>query len=173
MLTPSIREDLQLFDGTPLEDGSPSWLLFDTLTNKYFTIGLNAFRLLNYWKADVDTKTFLQNVEQKGVSLKEEELNDFISFLKVNDLVCHQNSEDINFLVEKYKNQQKHFLLKIIHNYLFFKIPLLKPDFFLDKTLSIAKLFGSKLLRNIIYIFGFIDCHKIIFHNYLLRIYNL
>ena len=79
MLTPSIREDLQLFDGTPLEDGSPSWLLFDTLTNKYFTIGLNAFRLLNYWKADVDTKTFLQNVEQKGVSLKEEELNDFIS----------------------------------------------------------------------------------------------
>ena len=156
MLTPSIREDLQLFDGTPLEDGSPSWLLFDTLTNKYFTIGLNAFRLLNYWKADVDTKTFLQNVEQKGVNLKEEELNDFISFLKVNDLVCHQNSEDINFLIEKYKNQQKHFLLKLIHNYLFFKIPLLKPDFFLDKTLSIVKLFGSKLLRNIIYILGFI-----------------
>ena len=62
MLTPSIREDLQLFDGTPLEDGSPSWLLFDTLTNKYFTIGLNAFRLLNYWKADVDTKTFFTTI---------------------------------------------------------------------------------------------------------------
>ena len=74
MLTPSIREDLQLFEGTPLEDGSPTWLLFDTLTNKYFTIGLNAFRLLNYWNADVDTKTFIKNVEQKGVNLKEEEL---------------------------------------------------------------------------------------------------
>ena len=36
MLTPSIREDLQLFEGTPMEDGSPTWLLFDTLTNKYF-----------------------------------------------------------------------------------------------------------------------------------------
>ena len=33
MLTPSIREDLQLFEGTPLEDGSPTWLIFDTLTN--------------------------------------------------------------------------------------------------------------------------------------------
>ena len=75
MLTPSIREDLQLFEGTPLEDGSPTWLLFDTLTNKYFTIGLNAFRLLNYWNADVDTKTFIKNVEQKGVNLKEEELD--------------------------------------------------------------------------------------------------
>ena len=76
MLTPSIREDLQLFEGTPLEDGSPTWLIFDTLTNKYFTIGLNAFRLLNYWNADVDTKTFIKNVEQKGVNLKEEDLND-------------------------------------------------------------------------------------------------
>ena len=124
MLTPSIREDLQLFEGTPLEDGSPTWLLFDTLTNKYFTIGLNAFRLLNYWNADVDTKTFIKNVEQKGVNLKEEELNDFISFLKVNDLISHHNSEDTKLLIEKYKNQKKHFILSIIHNYLFFKIPL-------------------------------------------------
>ena len=105
MLTPSIREDLQLFEGTPLEDGSPTWLLFDTLTNKYFTIGLNAFRLLNYWNADVDTKTFIKNVEQKGVNLKEEELNDFISFLKVNDLISHHNSEETKFLIEKYKNR--------------------------------------------------------------------
>ena len=144
MLTPSIREDLQLFEGTPLEDGSPTWLLFDTLTNKYFTIGLNAFRLLNYWNADVDTKTFIKNVEQKGVNLKEEELNDFISFLKVNDLISHHSSEDTKFLIEKYKNQKKHFILSIIHNYLFFIIPLLKPDTFLDSTLMFAKIIGSK-----------------------------
>ena len=162
MLTPSIREDLQLFEGTPLEDGSPTWLLFDTLTNKYFTIGLNAFRLLNYWNADVDTKTFIKNVEQKGVNLKEEELNDFISFLKVNDLISHHNSEDTKFLIEKYKNQKKHFILSIIHNYLFFKIPLLKPDTFLDSTLMFAKVIGSKLVRYIVYVLGLIGIYFVI-----------
>ena len=162
MLTPSIREDLQLFEGTPLEDGSPTWLLFDTLTNKYFTIGLNAFRLLNYWNADVDTKTFIKNVEQKGVNLKEEELNDFISFLKVNDLISHHNSEDTKFLIEKYKNQKKHFILSIIHNYLFFKIPLLKPDAFLDSTLMFAKVIGSKLVRYIVYVLGLIGIYFVI-----------
>ena len=162
MLTPSIREDLQLFEGTPLEDGSPTWLLFDTLTNKYFTIGLNAFRLLNYWNADVDTKTFIKNVEQKGVNLKEEELNDFISFLKVNDLISHHNSEDTKFLIEKYKNQKKHFILSIIHNYLFFKIPLLKPDTFLDSTLMFAKIIGSKLVRYIVYVLGLIGIYFVI-----------
>ena len=161
MLTPSIREDLQLFDGTPLEDGSPTWLLFDTLTNKYFTIGLNAFRLLNYWKADVDIKTFTANAKQNGLNLKEEELMDFISFLRVNDLICHQNSEDVKFLVEKYKSQQKHFLLQLIHNYLFFKIPLLKPDYFLDKTISFAKLIGSNFIRNLIYILGIIGIYLV------------
>ena len=162
MLTPSIREDLQLFEGTPLEDGSPTWLIFDTLTNKYFTIGLNAFRLLNYWNADVDTKTFIKNVEQKGVNLKEEELNDFISFLKVNDLISHHNSEDTKFLIEKYKNQKKHFILSIIHNYLFFKIPLLKPDTFLDSTLMFAKIIGSKLVRYIVYVLGLIGIYFVI-----------
>ena len=162
MLTPSIREDLQLFEGTPLEDGSPTWLLFDTLTNKYFTIGLNAFRLLNYWNADVDTKTFIKNVEQKGVNLKEEELNDFISFLRVNDLISHHNAEDTKFLIEKYKNQKKHFILSIIHNYLFFKIPLLKPDTFLDSTLMFAKIIGSKLVRYIVYVLGLIGIYFVI-----------
>ena len=162
MLTPSIREDLQLFEGTPLEDGSPTWLIFDTLTNKYFTIGLNAFRLLNYWNADVDTKTFLKDVKQKGVNLKEEELNDFISFLRVNDLVSHYNSEDTKFLIEKYKNQKKHFILSIIHNYLFFKIPLLKPDTFLDSTLMFAKIIGSKLVRYIVYVLGLIGIYFVI-----------
>ena len=43
MITPSIRQDLQLLPGTPMEDGSPSWLIYDNLRNKYFTLGLNAF----------------------------------------------------------------------------------------------------------------------------------
>ena len=32
MLTPSIREDLQLFEGTPLEDGSPTSVSYTHLT---------------------------------------------------------------------------------------------------------------------------------------------
>ena len=48
MITPSIRQNLQLLQGTPMEDGSPSWLLYDNLRNKYFTLGVNAFRMLKH-----------------------------------------------------------------------------------------------------------------------------
>ena len=65
MITPNIRQDLQIFPGTAMEDGSPSWMLYDGLTNKYFTLGLNAFRMLKHWIAGVESKLFIEEIEKK------------------------------------------------------------------------------------------------------------
>ena len=81
MITPNIRQDLQIFSGNAMEDGSPSWMLYDGLTNKYFTLGLNAFRMLKHWIAGVESKLFIEEIEKKGISIQEDQLNDFISFL--------------------------------------------------------------------------------------------
>ena len=162
MITPSIRQDLQLLPGTPMEDGSPSWLIYDNLRNKYFTLGLNAFRMLRHWIAGVDSKQFIEKVEAKGVSIKEEELDDFINFLKVNSLITHSSSEDVKLLLAQHQAKKKHWFLNLIHNYLFFKIPLIKPDPFLDTTINIAKFFGKKLFRSIIYFFGIIGIYFVV-----------
>ena len=162
MITPSIRQDLQLLPGTPMEDGSPSWLIYDNLRNKYFTLGLNAFRILRHWIAGVDSKQFIEKVEAKGVSIEEEELDDFINFLKVNSLITHSSSEDVKLLLAQHQAKKKHWFLSLIHNYLFFKIPLIKPDPFLDRTIDIAKFFGKKLFRSIIYFFGIIGIYFVI-----------
>ena len=162
MITPSIRQNLQLLPGTPAEDGSPSWLLYDNLRNKYFTLGINAFRMLKHWVAGVDSKKFIEEIEKKGLSIEEDQLNDFINFLKMNSLISHNTSEDVQILINQHQSQQKHWFLKLIHNYLFFKIPLVKPDNFLDKTLNLAKFFSQKLIKLIIYIFGLIGIYFVI-----------
>ncbi len=162
MITPSIRQNLQLLPGTPAEDGSPSWLLYDNLRNKYFTLGVNAFRMLKHWVAGMDSKKFIEEIEKKGLSIEEDQLNDFINFLKMNSLISHNTSEDVQILINQHQSQQKHWFLKLIHNYLFFKIPLVKPDNFLDKTLNLAKFFSQKLIKLIIYIFGLIGIYFVI-----------
>ena len=48
-----------------MEDGSPSWMLYDGLTNKYFTLGLNAFRMLKHWIAGVESKLLLKKLRKK------------------------------------------------------------------------------------------------------------
>ena len=37
MIIPYLREDLEILRGNSREDGSPAWLLYDALRNKYFT----------------------------------------------------------------------------------------------------------------------------------------
>jgi len=50
MIIPYLRQDLEIFRGNSREDGSPAWLLYDAVRNKYFTLGLTAFKLIKNWK---------------------------------------------------------------------------------------------------------------------------
>jgi len=162
MITPTIRQNLQLLPGTPMEDGSPSWLLYDNLRNKYFTLGINAFRMLKHWIAGIDSKKFIEEIEKQGLAIEEDQLNDFIFFLKTNSLISHNTSEDVQILIQQHQSQQKHWFLKLIHNYLFFKIPLIKPDRFLDRTLNLAKFFSQKFIKGIIYFIGVVGIYFVI-----------
>ena len=55
MIVPSIRQDLKLSEGPKKEDGSASWLLYDSLRNKYFSINKKAFDLLKNWSSGIET----------------------------------------------------------------------------------------------------------------------
>ena len=50
MIIPYLRQDLEILRGNSREDGSPAWLLYDAIRNKYFTLGITAFRLIKNWK---------------------------------------------------------------------------------------------------------------------------
>ena len=72
------------------------------------------------------------------------------------------HGKDSVILLNQHNAQKKHWFMNLIHNYLFFKIPLIKPDPFLDKTLHIAKFFGQRFLRFFIYIIGIMGIYFVI-----------
>ena len=94
MITPAIRQNLQLLQGTPMEDGSPSWLLYDNLRNKYFTLGVNAFRMLKYWISGVDSKQFIEQAQKKGLDIQEDQLDECIDLVKTDSLSSHDTAEE-------------------------------------------------------------------------------
>ena len=61
MIIPNLRQDLEIFRGNSREDGAPAWLLYDAVRNKYFTLGLTAFKLIKNWRGGED----IQNFEKK------------------------------------------------------------------------------------------------------------
>ena len=156
MIIPYLREDLEIFRGNSREDGSPAWLLYDALRNKYFTLGLTAFRLIKNWRAGEDINSFEKKINQEGIETNGEEIKSFVNFLQQNNLIVQPRGQSTNLLLQQKNAQKKNWLYFLIHSYLFFKIPLIKPDEWLGRTLKYVRAFGSKKYRNIIYIFGFI-----------------
>ena len=156
MIIPYLREDLEILRGNSREDGSPAWLLYDALRNKYFTLGLTAFKLIKNWSGGEDIKVFEKKINRDGIEADSDEIKKFIDFLQLNNLIIQPRGQFDNILLKQKNAQKKNWLLFLIHGYLFFKIPLVKPDEWLGRTLRYAKILGSKKVRNLIYILGFI-----------------
>ena len=69
MIIPYLRQDLEILRGNSREDGSPAWLLYDAIRNKYFTLGITAFRLIKNWKGGEDLKKFEKKLIHKALRL--------------------------------------------------------------------------------------------------------
>ena len=81
MILPYLRENLEVIRGNAREDGSPSWLIYDALRNKYFAVGLTSFRLIRYWKGGKQEESFFEVLKKKGLEISTEEFQRFKNFL--------------------------------------------------------------------------------------------
>ena len=162
MIVPYLRQDLEIFRGNSREDGSPAWLLYDAVRNKYFTLGLTAFRLINNWSGGEDIQNFEKKINSQGIETTGDEIKSFVSFLQQNNLIIQPQGQGVPFLMQQKNSLKKSWLMHLIHSYLFFKVPLFKPDEWLERTLDKVKFLGSKKIRNIIYLLGFIGLFFVI-----------
>jgi len=162
MIIPYLRQDLEIFRGNSREDGSPAWLLYDAVRNKYFTLGLTAFRLIKNWRGGEDIQNFEKKINTQGIETTGDEIKSFVGFLQQNNLIIQPQGQGVPYLMQQKNSLKKSWLMNLIHSYLFFKIPLFTPDEWLGRTYNKVKFLGSKKVRNIIYILGFIGLFLVI-----------
>ncbi len=128
---PRLREDLNLFEGPRLRDGSPTWTLHDPLRNLYFRIGWLEFELLSRFRLG-SGEAILQETERLGLAAAtEQKLQQLIQFLMQNELTTRSEPQRHG------KGKQ--------HSLLFFKVPLFHPDHWLEWGASRFSLFFSPL----------------------------
>lgn len=142
---PSIRENLRLLTASADEDGEPRWQLFDPLSNKFFYLSRSAFYIFCYWTQAETVEQLLQLVSTKGVEVSEEELGYFIRFLELNHLLSTASVRTLQHEAEQHK---KNFVMWLLHNYLFIKVPLWRPDQTLNRVMpAIDRFFRLDLQR--------------------------
>ena len=74
MLLPFIRQDLKIINGSAKEDGSPSWLLYDSLRHKYFVLTKTTLILLKNWVGGEKVDALIKKIEELKLNIKQRDI---------------------------------------------------------------------------------------------------
>jgi putative peptide zinc metalloprotease protein len=156
---PVLRHDLQLVEGPVALDGSPSWIIVDPLRNKYFSIGWTAFQLLSRWPVGKASLLIERIKKESTLDIPYSEIQSLLSFLYANSLTLDPASGSSNDYYEQYLASKPGFLVWLVHNYLFIKLPLVKPTKFLRKTLVYVEPLFSNTTASLIVLVGMLGLY--------------
>ncbi|MBK5351830.1 biotin/lipoyl-binding protein [Pseudomonas sp. TH41] len=147
MTLPSLRADLQLQMAAPALDGSPRWTLADPLRGRYFKLGAAAMRLLRHWSLGDPEQVLRAANREPGLPLDATELEHLLSFLRAHDLISALDPQQRASYGIKAAAQRQSVWQILLHQYLFFRIPLWRPDAFLNRAWPWLARFGPGALR--------------------------
>ncbi len=153
---PGLREDLTLLPAEHDEYGSPNWTIHDPVRNRYYRIGYAAFEMLNRWFVG-SVEALIQRMQTETIlNISTDQVREFIRFLHANSLI-ERTGQDAAQEFARIERAGKPPLWKwLVHNYLFIRIPLWRPDRFLQKTLWFANLLASRRTQQLIVAVGVI-----------------
>ena len=159
---PALRQDLKLYEGPRHRDGSPSWRILDPVRNKFFELGWLEFELLAHFDSSDSVESLIEAVSEATTLVPtEDEVEGFIKFLESQQLVVQGTQADRDQLRQRWLGAEKPWYEKLFHGYLFFRIPLFRPDRFLARTLPFVELFYTRAFALVVFLVFVTDLYLI------------
>ncbi len=146
-MLPALRPDLQLSPAAPGLDGAPQWTLADPLRGRYFKLGAVAVRLLRHWTLGEPQRVLDAANAEPGMPLGAAELEEMLRFLRGHDLIAAADEEQRASYGLKAGASKQSLWNRVLHQYLFFRVPLWRPDAFLNRAWPVLERHGPWLLR--------------------------
>jgi putative peptide zinc metalloprotease protein len=136
----NLRQDLELIETAPHEDGSPGWRLHDPVANKFYDMGWLQVEVLRELRTnnspDLDSATMARLIANRAnVIINSQQIEEFIGFLQAHDLFWIEGERAAEHRQTLRESAARSFMVKVWRQYLFLRIPLLHPDALLDKLL--------------------------------------
>ncbi|CDK97918.1 conserved membrane protein of unknown function [Magnetospirillum gryphiswaldense MSR-1 v2] len=144
---PSLRDDLALLPGPPAHDGAPTWTLHDPLSNRFFRLSWPAFEVLSRWHLGSPTDVAKSVCAETPLDLDDQDVASVVEFLARGGLLKAETPKDVDRLLAIHDAAKTSWLTWALHHYLFFRIPLVRPDAWLTRTLPFVAWMGSRPFR--------------------------
>jgi putative peptide zinc metalloprotease protein len=141
---PGLRQELRIERGPPQVTGAPSWTLFDPVRNMFFALGRIEFRILSRWAngsfdgldADLESEGLTGEAARGAVAR-------VVEFSLQNHLTTRPATDTVGSFAAARARAKKAWWRWLVDNYLFIRIPLVRPARFLERTLPRVRGLGA------------------------------
>jgi putative peptide zinc metalloprotease protein len=122
--------------------------LHDPVRNLFFSLDWVGFAVASRLELG-STQAIIDHIKNEStLSIEAEGVNSVLRFLEHNELVNRRSIQSVAKLQARANAQKTSWWQALLHGYLFFRIPLLKPDPFLEQVLpKLQFLFGTAFLK--------------------------
>lgn len=126
-----LREDLRLGEAAPGPNGEPSWVIQDTVVNRFYRIGWFEFECLLRWGQSA-RRVSEQIASQTALKPDAEQVLAFQQFLEHHQLLI-PGWDAVERLRARSEGNPWLSWKGWLHHYLFFRIPLVRPQRLLER----------------------------------------
>jgi putative peptide zinc metalloprotease protein len=143
---PGLRQELRLEPGAPLVNGAPSWTLFDPVRHAFFQLGRIEFQIFTRW-AEGSFEGVREALQAEGVADEDVDacVTRVLDFSLANHLTVAPLGDSVITFARERDAHRKAWWKWMVDNYLFFRVPLVKPAAFLERTLPRVSILWSPL----------------------------
>ena len=139
---PPLRQELRLREAAADAGWADGYLVHDPVRNSYFRLPRTAVRALGCWKAGTVGGVLECLRHRHGMEASVEDILELAAFLERNGLTV-ADGQGWERLWQQARRAQAGPLRWLLHNYLFFRIPLVRPQRFLEATFPHVRWLGS------------------------------
>jgi putative peptide zinc metalloprotease protein len=129
-----LRSDIEVLPGEQDSDGMPSWLIFDPVSDKYYRIPEETYRIISQMNRVYELNEFCERLNILGIHTTPEKVMETNNLLVQSNLCAATYMTTEKVITKQQQMKRKAKAQRMLSGYLFFRIPLLRPDRFLDKS---------------------------------------
>ncbi len=136
---PALRQELRIERGAPLVNGAPGWTLFDPVRHLFFQLGEIEFAIFSNWaNGRIDRVT--DELSARGMDNAEIDaaFGRTLEFSLANSLTQKPLGDAVITYTQQREAARKAWWKWMLDNYLFIRIPLVRPSAFLERTLPLV-----------------------------------
>ena len=159
---PKIRDDIEIFDGGSNKYSSPTWVIYDPVIEKFYRIGWVEHEIISNWHIG-NPEAICQKINQSTtIKISPANIERIVKFLSMHNLLQFDDHEHADKLYDYYAKMRAGRFARFLQQYLFLRLPLLRPDRFLSKTLPYIKFLFSKKILYLIIVIGILGSYFVV-----------